>query len=209
MTNVGGVATTGAEVSVVRLGDVRAQFLAQLYSVPLTQADVCIILAGEDYEPRIVTGYTLFFRQAAQALLLSGGVSDGERAIDAAKMQKRLIGRSVSKDALLLEPDSQNTHEQAVNCIAQMRDYGWKTAHLVASNYHLPRAFLSFVNEADKERIIPIGAVAPWSGKPAGSERTRAELWTVEMAKIDEYEKLGHVATYSRGIEYLTDLEGK
>lgn len=50
----------------------------------------------------------------------------------------------VPPDAIVVETQSRNTYENAVNSAEIIRDRGWRSAILVTSGAHMPRALAAF-----------------------------------------------------------------
>lgn len=219
MTTAGGTATVGAEIAVVRAAvSPRDGFLAALAYQPSSRASVSILLCGEDAEPRIETTATLLLSNFAPVALASGGVSDESR-MSARDAQVALMRGdaerqipAMPRDRVFVEDESTNTREQAVNCVRWCEEYTWPVAHLVASWYHLPRAVLTFVKAIEEAgsdlALIPVAAKAARWEAPRGMDQTRYELYGRELAKIDEYLEMGHLATWAEGLAYLEKLEG-
>jgi uncharacterized SAM-binding protein YcdF (DUF218 family) len=191
----------------------RETFLAVSYTGPLLNSDAIVVLAGQDGTERAKAAVQLFRMEGAKTIVLSGGV-DGEGKQSAETLQDVLWQNGVSPSAIILESESTNTREQAVNVVNLAMDKEWKRIILVASHYHSPRAFLTFVRalrdvEMDEEiRIVnfPVSHV-PWFKKPEGSKYERSELLSGEMGKIALYKE--HVATYCEGLDYLEYWEGR
>lgn len=217
----------------------REKFLAVLANGPIVLADAVVILLGEDSEERMEVGLQLMVQQGtalfnisgnpeitpdpytaklielhAPMLVLSGGIEDPPRRRSAKTMTPKLLGRGVSPSAVYADNDAMNTREQAVNFVAHALKQGWKRAILVASPYHMPRAFLTILKAIMEEdaterlHIIPVTAAqAPWWTPPEGADETRLELYSLEMDKIKKYRK--HVAAWSDGLDYLKFWEAE
>ncbi len=91
---------------------------------------------------RVECGIARFFRGDAPILLLCGGGPGGRP--EAAAMRDIAIAAGVPERAILLEPRSRNTFENAVETSRLMRSKGLKSLVLVSDRYHLPRAALLF-----------------------------------------------------------------
>lgn len=184
-------------------------YLAQLYTGPLLEADAIVVLAGEDAESRCATALQLFKQGAARTILCAGGVSNPPTVLDADACAKWLLGEGVPPSAIETEGESRNTHQQAVNVLGVAAFRDWHRLLLVASAYHVPRAYLTFVAALGSSdiHVVPMADYAAWSGSPPGHDRTRAELFHVESVKIAEYQAVGHCATYEQGIAYLGKWE--
>ncbi len=190
----------------------RELFLAMLYSGPMLRADAIVCLAGEDAEPRLEVALQLFKEGGAPTIVLSGGRYEPPSIQSASALYPMLLAKGVNSDRIVVESESQNTHEQAVHVIDDAIARGWRSLFLVASSYHLPRATLSFVaeilhREADI-RLLPFPcSQSPWTGRPDGVTRKRRDLFAAELHKAEAYRSLGHVASYTDGIAHLAQWE--
>jgi uncharacterized SAM-binding protein YcdF (DUF218 family) len=187
----------------------RESYLCHLFTGPLLKADAIVILAGEDADARCQTGLELFRNGAAPRIVLSGGRHDPPAIQGADALAGKMLSLGVAPVALSVEHWSQNTREQAVNITEMAASNDWHRVLLVASAYHLPRAFLTFVAVPSPVQWVPVPAYAPWHQCPPGVDRTRAELLLVEGVKVTEYQALGHCASYEAGLDYLKTWEGK
>lgn len=194
----------------------RESFCAVLAHGPLLQSDAIVVLCGEDGSARLATGIQLMQSGAAPIIVLSGGLDRPPRCQSAASLYPLVMAKGVSPDRIIIEGASQNTHQQAVNVVELAMTNGWTRLLVVASPYHAPRAFLTFVqamreaNCNETMRIVNVPAAElPWWAPPAGCASTRLELIATEFEKIDEYWELGHCASYEHGIEYLRWWEGR
>jgi uncharacterized SAM-binding protein YcdF (DUF218 family) len=91
---------------------------------------------------RVECGVSLLAGGAAPLLLLAGG-GFGVRA-EAEVMREIALTRGAPDAALLLEPRSRNTYENAVEAARLLRERGAATVILVSDRHHLPRARLQF-----------------------------------------------------------------
>ena len=79
---------------------------------------------------------------AAPLIVLSGGGTGP--VSEAAIMQELAIAADIPETALLCEPESRNTVENAVNTARVLRERGMSRVVLVSDRAHLPRAALLF-----------------------------------------------------------------
>jgi uncharacterized SAM-binding protein YcdF (DUF218 family) len=191
----------------------RESFCAVLSNGPLLRGDAIIVLCGEDGRERANVALELLRQQAAPLVVLSGGIDDEPRYQGAITLAAMLEARGVPPERVRLEWESQNTREQAVACVEMMRDAVWTRVLLIASAYHMPRAFLTFLKalqEAGLDDEVQLVAVpasqVPWFGAPQGLDVSRFELLAEEFRKIDAYGP--HVASYDEGVAYLKRWEG-
>lgn len=193
----------------------REQWIAQcLRTWPPLRADVIVVLCGEDMKPRADVGYQIFQRGYAPKLLLSGGIQRPPRVEGAEAAYSYLAGKGIATDRILRESTSQNTHEQAVNVLGMAEECDWSRLILVASEYHLPRAVLTFVQaliRADKEKAVQIIPVStsqmPWRASPEGVTKNRRDLLTADVDKAEAYTE--HVASFAAGLSYFEHWESQ
>jgi uncharacterized SAM-binding protein YcdF (DUF218 family) len=202
----------------------RERFCTVLAQGPLLLPDALVVLCGEDAEARLDVATELYRYAAVQVMekqrgvlprvVLSGGRHDPPRHVGAATLHGALMGRGVAHNQIVLEAASTNTREQAVNVVEIAAKRDWRRLLLVASAYHMPRAFLTFVcaiREAGLAQTVELTAApvtsSPWFGAPAGMDTPRIALLEEEFAKIDAYRE--HVATYEEGLAYLQSWEGR
>jgi uncharacterized SAM-binding protein YcdF (DUF218 family) len=126
----------------------------------LPQADVIVVLGGgldaarpprqaaelNGAADRLVLGARLLRAGKAAYVLASGGnlpwIDAGEpEAVHAGRL---LLEWGVPPDAILLEVDSRTTHENAVGTVQVMRAHRLRSALLVTSAMHMPRAYEVF-----------------------------------------------------------------
>ncbi len=185
----------------------RDQFQHALFNGPMLRGDAVVLLAGEDAQPRADFAIELMKQNAAQYLVITGGKHDGKRWIGAQALHDQLIGSGVSPSRFIVDPVSQNTFEQACFVAAYCSRHEWQRILLVASGYHLPRAYLTFIKALPETvHVLPVSASqSKWSGCPDGMTATRLALVDIEWAKIAEY--TAHVATVEEGLATLTKWE--
>lgn len=191
----------------------REKFCAVLASGPLMRGDAIVLLEG-DGQARIPAAVELLRQGAGPFIVVTGGRDEPPYCITAERMAGRLMGLGVAPDRLIVDNDSTNTREQAVNVIKIAVEHDWKRLLLVASPYHAPRAFLTFLKaikdegrDTDLHLVMVPASHTPWFGKPDGLEATRLDLLADEYEKIERYGTQGHVASYEDGIAYLKRWE--
>ena len=127
---------------------------------PLPHVDAVIVLSGavilEKSTPhkiefgegveRILEGIRLVKQGAAGTLILSGGSGSlTDRTKSEARMLRQFaIDFGVPDERILVEPDSRNTYENAVETAKLMRRHGIASVILITSASHLPRAMGCF-----------------------------------------------------------------
>lgn len=110
---------------------------------PLARADVIVAVSG-DNGPRVETAVRLWKQGYAPLLLFSGASLDPDSVSSAELMKRDAMKLGVPANAILLEPDSTTTEENARRVAQVMNDKGLRTAILVTSPYHQRRAALLF-----------------------------------------------------------------
>jgi len=189
----------------------REKFCALLSSGPLLRGEAIVVLCGEDAVPRYQTALQLLKQDAADYVVLSGGLSNPPSHLGAYEVEAALVGLGLSPKKIILEPNSFNTREQAVNVIKLAKEKGWKRLLIVASSYHIYRAFLTFLKALQEDesaldiQLVPVPVVAAWGQRPDGVKGQRHKLLDLELEKIEEYSH--HVADYKQGISYLLHWE--
>ena len=194
----------------------RERFLSVLYTGPLLRADAIVLLTG-DGTARIPAALELFKMQHGEAqIVVTGGLDNPPSVLKASAMAAKLFGHGVKPSKVTIDDQSMHTREQAVVVISAAVERKWKALLLVASAYHMPRAFLTFLQELQllglehEIRLVPVPASqAPWWEQPAGLTVTRFALLDEEFAKVEQYAAKGHVASFEDGLAYLEYWEGR
>jgi len=221
-----GAAKTAVELGVIR--DLSRKFIAVLSNGPILPPDAMIVLCGEDALPRldVAVQRQIELRDWVERtktqnyepmIVLSGGKHEPPRWWGAEELKPKTLGMGISPTHLLIEGKSQNTKEQAANCVDLTLAKGWRRLWVVASPYHAYRAFLTFVRalqRCDKDRDIQVMMLpadhVPWFGRPWGMEETepgrRVDLFDEELRKCELYGD--DVASYADGLAYLEFWEG-
>jgi uncharacterized SAM-binding protein YcdF (DUF218 family) len=119
---------------------------------------------------RLDHGIRLFQAGAAPVMLLSGGGSGP--VPESETMRRMALARGVPEAAVLLEPGSHDTIENAREAARLLRVSGGRRVLLVSDRVHLPRAALLF--RVAGLRIAGWGAVPPpslwWEARAALQE---------------------------------------
>ena len=153
---------------------------------PLAKADAIVALSG-DAGPRTDTAVDLWKRSYAPTLIFAGSALDPDSISSAEIMKREAVAAGVPAAAILVEPFSATTEENAARVIEVMSAKGLKTAILVTSPYHQRRAAILFARAAAPARITLRNYPARdprwdpntwWLAEPARS------LTLVELAKL-------------------------
>lgn len=140
-------------------GTLEAQYPSHQVAT-LPTADVAIVLGGavgQAQPPRVAVDLTeasdrvlhaahLYRAGKVERIVVSGGNLPWLTPArpEAESIAALLVEWGVPRSAIVLEPESRNTYENAVNTAAIMRAGGWRTALLVTSAAHMPRALATF-----------------------------------------------------------------
>jgi len=160
-------------------------------------ADAVVWTQGDRYDRGYKT-LSLFRRGLAKRIVLTGNnVLVGEKAapdtdnITLKEMEMWLQKHGVPKNKIITDSRSFNTAEQAQNSIALAKKNGWNKLLLVASFYHQPRVFLSFLKSAEEQkwkgRLINQSTAINWEMIPGGRKRSARIIAIEEIKKIKKY----------------------
>ncbi len=136
----------------------------------LPQAEAIVILGGgtksqffprpgvdlSEEGDRVLYGAELYKQALAPIIIVSGGriAWRGSGAPEAMDMAEILTQVGVPKSAIIQEPNSYNTHDNAVNVKQMLNSRGIKNILLVTSALHMPRSLAIF----KRQKIAAIAA---------------------------------------------------
>jgi uncharacterized SAM-binding protein YcdF (DUF218 family) len=137
---------------------------------PVPQADAIVVLGGateaEQYPrptvevnaagDRVLYAAKLYKEGKAPAILLSGGTiswMNGRSSTPASEMAQVLELTGISGDSVWLQPNSQNTYEDALFSSQMLKEKGITRILLVTSAMHMPRSVALF--QHDGIEVIP------------------------------------------------------
>lgn len=161
------------------------------------KADIIIWIQGDRYD-RAAKTLSLYKKGWAKKILLVGNnVLVGEKTaettdnISLIDMMAWLIKKGVRRSAIICDDQAFNTYDQAANAIKLAIKRGWKRMILVASFYHQPRVFLSFLKNVREKKwlgkIINQPTKINWRKKPGGRTMSAAAVANEEINKIKKY----------------------
>jgi uncharacterized SAM-binding protein YcdF (DUF218 family) len=174
----------------------RERFLVTLAYQHPSNADAIVCLAGEEGEARAIAAAGLFKMGKAPGILVTGGRHEPPTHMGASVMQTLILGRGIAHDRILIDLVPLNTREQAVETVALALSKGWKRIILVASSWHVCRAYLTFLAALQEAGVTDMCLVPAAVGSPAFEDRLAGEL-----DKIDGYG--AHCASYADGLAEL------
>jgi uncharacterized SAM-binding protein YcdF (DUF218 family) len=176
----------------------------------IQKSDAIILLEGDGFN-RYRKAVELYNEGYADKIVFSGGITDYEYgSFPFSDILPKILEEGVPKENIIHEHLSKNTREQAIEVIKYATKYNWDKLILVATHEHQYRAYLTFLKVvlATNQNIILYNAPVRNLGwfKETGWGK-RIDRLEVEFKRIDEYSKLGHLATYEEAIDYQEQKE--
>jgi uncharacterized SAM-binding protein YcdF (DUF218 family) len=129
-----------------------ARLLAPISNTSLTRFDAIIVLgtsADRDGNPspemlaRVTEGVHEYERGVAPRLILTGAATR-YGFVEARVMAATAHAQGIPESALFEEPQAMDTIQNACYAARIMNAHGWRSAEVVSSAYHLPRAGIIF-----------------------------------------------------------------
>ena len=167
---------------------VLARALAPKGNTAATHFDAIIVLgypADDDGNPtpeqlaRVSEGVHEYERGVAPRLILTGG-SAHNKMIEAESMARVARAQGVPQSAIVLEPLALSTIDNACFSARIMKQNGWRSAEVISSKYHLPRAGIIFNN-------LPRELAIDWRGHGApalGPDSEPAPGWAITSSEV-------------------------
>ncbi len=133
------------------------------------QADAVVVVSGGDTTARTKHGVKLFKKEIGQyAIVMSGAAKDKKSVSNAEQMKQIALKMKVESNRILIEEESEDTHQNAVKVAQLLKQNDLQSIVLVTSGYHQKRAYLEFRKQLGKEFKIynaPVPKDADWSNK--------------------------------------------
>ncbi|MFZ1250044.1 MAG: YdcF family protein [Candidatus Microsaccharimonas sp.] len=108
------------------------------------KADAIVVVSGGDTEARTAAGINLYQNGWANYLVLSGAAFDKTGPSNAATMKLQALQAGVPISAIIIDEESVNTQQNAVNSQTIFEAEHLKDVILVTSGYHQRRVSLEF-----------------------------------------------------------------
>jgi uncharacterized SAM-binding protein YcdF (DUF218 family) len=153
---------------------------------PLVHADVIVALSG-DTGARTETAVDLWKRHYAPLIIFAGASLDPNSVASGELMKRDAVAQGVPDAAILVEPSSTTTEENARLVASLMKAHGLASAILVTSPYHQRRASNLFAQEFAPAKLT-------FSNYPARDPQWDPNTWwlhepartltAVELAKL-------------------------
>ncbi len=164
-----------------------ARAFAPVSNTNLTRFDAIIVLgyrADSDGNPtpeqlaRTTEGVREYERDVAPRLIFTGGAGHNE-FIEAQVMARTAEAEGIPKSAIFIEPKAMDTIHNACYAARIMKAHGWRSAEVVTSASHLPRAGLIFNRMLLEWRGHPAPPLEPQSALYAGAATALETLKTI------------------------------
>ena len=170
-----------------------ARSLAPSSNTHLTRFDAIIVLgtpADSDGNPRpnqlarVTEAVREYQRGVAPRLILTGGAAHN-RFVEARVMARTAEADGIPASAIYLEPQAMDTIQNACFADRIMKAHGWRSAEIVATAEHLPRAAMIF-------NALPPDSAIQWSTHAAPPLRPVSAAYqsgvsAVEVIKTARY----------------------
>jgi uncharacterized SAM-binding protein YcdF (DUF218 family) len=164
-----------------------AREFAPTSNVNLGRFDAIIVLGSKvdsDGNPtpeqlaRVTEGVREYERGVAPRLILTGGPThDG--FVEARVMARAAEAQGIPASALWLDPQAMDTIQNACNSERILQAHGWRSAEIISSDYHLPRAAMIFRRLPLNWRTHVAPPLEPISGFESGAKEFLETLKTV------------------------------
>lgn len=183
----------------------KIKLIAIIYNDLIKKSDAVVCLEGDGLS-RAEKAIEFFKEGWAKNIVISGGYNNPPFSIPAKVLAKELLKKKIPKSKIIIEEDSQNTYEQGIEVMKITQKRKWKRIILVASHFHQPRAYLTFLKAMRDSKLKiqifnkPVRELS-WLDKTSLG-LTRIQLLEGEFEKINEYMEKGHLITIEDAINY-------
>jgi uncharacterized SAM-binding protein YcdF (DUF218 family) len=159
-----------------------ARAVAPRSNTKLGRFDAIIVLgypADSDGNPsprmlaRVAEGVREYERGVAPRLILTGGAAHNQ-FVEAQVMARAAEAEGIPMSAIVMEQQSKDTMQNGCYSTRIMKEHGWRSAEVVSSAAHLPRAGMIF----DK---LPI----EWRSHAAPSVEPESPIYTMAGAAVE------------------------
>lgn len=178
---------TGLACLAVLAWAIIARQLAPWSNTSRTRFDAIIVLgspADSDGNPtprqlaRVTEGVREYGRGVAPRLILTGGAAHSG-FVEADVMARAAEAQGIPRSAILVEPKALDTIQNACYAERLMTSHGWRSAEVVSSASHLPRASLIFQKLPLEWRLHVAPPLEPGSSAMPFAESAYETLKTI------------------------------
>ena len=169
-----------------------ARMVAPTSNTALTRFDAIIVLgnpADSDGNPtpeqlaRVTEGVREYERGVAPRIIMTGGAARN-RFVEAQVMARSARAEGIPESAIYIEPEALDTIQNACYTTRIMKAHGWRSAEVISTASHLPRAAIIFSEMPLEWRthaappLEPGSASAPWAASAIEDLKTlRYLVW--------------------------------
>jgi uncharacterized SAM-binding protein YcdF (DUF218 family) len=183
----------------------REEFIILVDNDTIKPSDVIVLLEGDGLF-RVKKAVELYHENYSKKILFSGGIYDPNYgSFPKEYIIPELLKGGVPMEDIIIEGNSLNTRDEAIEIMGLCRKNSWKRLILVASHYHQYRAYLTFLKAMQNSGMM-IEIINGTSQSLKWFEETgwgnRFDLLKQEFIRIKKYRELGDLATYEEAIEY-------
>lgn len=151
-----------------------ARYTAPVSNTSLTRFDAIIVLgspADPDGNPsplqlsRVTEAVREYERGVAPRLIFTGGATRGQ-FVEADVMARTARAEGIPESAIFIENQALDTIHGACYSVRIMKNHGWRSAEVVSTASHLPRAALIFEHLPINWRVHAAPAITPGDRQP-------------------------------------------
>ena len=149
---------------------------------------------------RILAGISMVRRGIADQLLITGGSGDlfDQSKSEAVFLKEFAIESGLSSDQIIIDPTSRNTHENAVNTAALVRERGYEKILLITSAFHMWRSEAAFNQQGLFPEVYPVDfrtsdTINIFSFLPSSDALSRITRMIHELVGVAVYSLQGYI----------------
>jgi len=191
------LAATAAALSILAWAAI-ARSLAPTSNTSLSRFDAIIVLgspADSDGNPtptqlaRVTEAVHEYERGVAPRLILTGSAVLNQ-FVEAEVMARSAEAQGIPASAIVREPQARDTIQNACYAVRIMKAHGWRSAEVISSGSHLPRAGLIFGR-------LPL----EWRTHAAASLTPESAAYDTTLSAVELF-KTARYLTWSRWVEH-------
>ena len=149
---------------------------------------------------RILAGIAVVRRGIADRLLITGGSGSllDQRKSEAVLLKEFAIASGLSSDRIIIDPTSRNTHENAVNTAALVREHGYEKILLITSAFHMWRSEAAFNKQGLFPEVYPVdfrtsGTISVFDFLPSSGALNEITSMIHELVGVAIYRMQGYI----------------